>query len=187
MERDNTLSRDLRALWSLARTGWMLRGIPASLAETVAEHSFTSAIIALELALRARESGAELDPYKAAAYALVHDLGEAIIGDISRGAVDPEAKSSSEKDALERLSGDLMVAGIAAEQTAQETLEATIARVAELIATAHKGGIYRSLGYTLAWEVSENSLAEALELSKKAGILQPVLEVLELLGIRKTE
>jgi Predicted hydrolases of HD superfamily len=66
------------SLINLARTGWMLRGIPGSLAETVAEHSFMSALICMELS----EDVKDLDVEKMAIYALLHDLGEAFIGDV---------------------------------------------------------------------------------------------------------
>ncbi|MFN4046079.1 MAG: HD domain-containing protein, partial [Acidilobaceae archaeon] len=77
------LGEVLAALTSLARTGWMLRGVPHSLAENVAEHLFVSAIIAYEIAVEASKRGLPVNPEKAAAVALVHDLAEALIGDIN--------------------------------------------------------------------------------------------------------
>lgn len=184
MGEDAILSRVLEALWSLARTGWMLRGIPAGLAETVAEHTFSSTLIALELSLRARDQGFEVDPLKATVYALVHDLGEAVIGDISRGAVDPGVKSESEKEALEALSQSLHAARVALEIGEYGSIEAAIARIAELTATAYKGVVYARIGFRRALEVSESSLREALNIAKARGLEDPLNEILELLGIK---
>jgi len=57
------------------RTGWTRYGIQP--AESVAEHSFRTAVLALVLA---DELGVDRD--RAVRMALVHDLGEAVIGDL---------------------------------------------------------------------------------------------------------
>lgn len=41
-----------KALLNLVRSGWLLRGIPRFLAETVAEHSFLAAYVCIELGSR---------------------------------------------------------------------------------------------------------------------------------------
>jgi putative hydrolase of HD superfamily len=69
-----------KTLLNLARTVWLLRGVPPSLAETVAEHSFLSAFICIELGSRIQG----VDIGKAVLYTLIHDLGEAFIGDITK-------------------------------------------------------------------------------------------------------
>lgn len=57
------------------RTGWVRRGVPEP--ESVAEHSYRLAVLAMALA---PSSG--VDENKVIKMALVHDLAEAIIGDI---------------------------------------------------------------------------------------------------------
>ncbi len=59
----------------LKRTGWVKRKIPDP--ESVAEHSFRVAVLAMVLA---DKIGVDKD--KVTKMALIHDLGEAIIGDI---------------------------------------------------------------------------------------------------------
>jgi 5'-deoxynucleotidase YfbR-like HD superfamily hydrolase len=62
-------------LKSLVRTGWTRYDVRDP--EDVADHSFRTALLALVLA---KEAG--VDAEKAVAMALVHDIGEAKIGDI---------------------------------------------------------------------------------------------------------
>lgn len=60
----------------IPRRGWVLRGVGDP--ESVAEHSFSLALMALVLA---EERG--MDACRAAAIALIHDLPESVIGDIT--------------------------------------------------------------------------------------------------------
>jgi len=81
---DATALRDLfatlLALKETPRTGWVDRGIPEAMAESVAEHSFQTALIAWLAALAHPERG--LDADRVLKLALVHDLAEALIGDL---------------------------------------------------------------------------------------------------------
>lgn len=70
----------LLALKEMPRTGWVDRGIPAERAESVAEHSFQAALIAWMTALAHPERG--LDADRVLKLALVHDLAEALLGDL---------------------------------------------------------------------------------------------------------
>jgi putative hydrolase of HD superfamily len=70
-------------LKSVDRTGWLDRGVPPGEAESVADHSFRTAILAW---LAAPEN---IDRDKVLKLALVHDLAEAITGDIP--PYDPES------------------------------------------------------------------------------------------------
>jgi len=71
---------ELGNLKRLPRTGWLLRGIP--LPESIAEHSYRTAMITLFLADELRSRGVEINVEKALKIALLHDLGEAKITDI---------------------------------------------------------------------------------------------------------
>jgi putative hydrolase of HD superfamily len=96
----------LMRLKRLYRQGWLKRGIPEALCESVAEHSFGTAILGLLLTAGPRAGsfaeglpgGARLDPAKVALLALVHEMGESYAGDIT--PVDGVAKT--EKQRLER-------------------------------------------------------------------------------------
>jgi 5'-deoxynucleotidase YfbR-like HD superfamily hydrolase len=67
-------------LKSVPRTGWLLRGVRD--VESVADHSFGVAVIALLLSDRARQLGKDVDFNLVMRMALLHDLPEARTGDL---------------------------------------------------------------------------------------------------------
>lgn len=89
-------------LKKLPRTGWVESGVPDP--ESVADHSFRVALIALVLA---DERG--LDSLKAVRMALLHDLAEAETGDLtpSQKEADPERFRRAEDAAMVKLLGKL--------------------------------------------------------------------------------
>ena len=98
----------LMRLKRLYRQGWLKRGLPEGLCESVAEHSFGTALLALLVAGKAGTAGAfgTLDAAKAALLALVHELGESYAGDITPvDGVSREDKRSLERHAILRALG----------------------------------------------------------------------------------
>ncbi|MBF0351010.1 MAG: HD domain-containing protein [SAR324 cluster bacterium] len=71
---------EINRLKLLYRQGWLKRGIPKEVCESVAEHSFGLALIAL---LLASQSPTPLNLEKVLTLALIHDLGEIHAGDIT--------------------------------------------------------------------------------------------------------
>jgi putative hydrolases of HD superfamily len=90
----------LMRLKRLYRQGWLKRGVPEELCESVAEHSFGTALLALLLAGRAGDglSMGKIDVSRAALLALVHEMGESYAGDITP----VDGVSLAEKEKLER-------------------------------------------------------------------------------------
>ena len=89
-----------RLKW-VTRSGWAMRGVPDP--ESVAEHSWGVAVLALVLA---QESGAPLDRGRLLTTALLHDLQEVVTGDIpspATGYFPPGAKRQAEEAVLTRL------------------------------------------------------------------------------------
>ncbi len=86
----------------LSRTGWVESGICDP--ESVADHSFRVALIALILS----DAGG-LDSLKVVRMALLHDLAEGETGDLTptQKEKDPEAARRAEEKAMERLLGKL--------------------------------------------------------------------------------
>ncbi len=78
------------------RTGWLDRGIPASEAESVADHTLLTALIAWTLAL----DDPTLDAGRVLKLAVVHDIAEAVVGDIPPYASD-DIPDGSDLEALE--------------------------------------------------------------------------------------
>jgi putative hydrolase of HD superfamily len=74
----------LYALKRLPRTGWVDRGIPLAEVESVADHSFFTMLIAWV----ASHDDASLDANRVLQLALIHDVAEAIAGDMP--PYDPE-------------------------------------------------------------------------------------------------
>lgn len=85
-------------LKNVKRKGWILKGIKDG--ESVAEHSFRTTFMCMMLAERfgvGRE--------RCACMALVHDLAESIVGDITpHDGISKEEKSAKERKAIEKLS-----------------------------------------------------------------------------------
>lgn len=67
------------ALKGVRRTGWLDRGVDPAIVESVADHSWSVALLAWLLAA----GDASLDADKVLRMALVHDLAEAITGDLT--------------------------------------------------------------------------------------------------------
>lgn len=85
----------------LRRAGWVKNKIPKP--ESVAEHSFAVAVLALILAPKVG-----VDSNKALKMALIHDIGEAEIGDIitiigSKIVSDPKIKQAQEAKAFKKI------------------------------------------------------------------------------------
>lgn len=90
----------------LYRQGWLKRGIEPGHSESVADHSFGTAMLALLLA--GRKPFEHLDRDRAMRIALVHELGEVYAGDITPvDGVSAEDKHERERASLERVLGAL--------------------------------------------------------------------------------
>lgn len=115
-----TLYSQVAALKLLPRAGWLQRGVVV--AESVAEHTFGVAVLALLIgdpvgtaAHNLEDAGAKGDVWqpgsrvergKLLAIALLHDLAEALLGDFpasARRLIGVEAKRAAERRAIEEL------------------------------------------------------------------------------------
>jgi putative hydrolase of HD superfamily len=124
-----------------ARAGWGLRGIGH--AESVADHSFRVGLLALVLA---RDADPPLDRERCVAMALVHDLAESIVGDITPfDGVSGEEKNRRERAAMECLSallGDGEVLRLWEEYQAAETAEARLVKDLDRLETVLQAAEY---------------------------------------------
>ncbi len=94
------LAECIVSLKMLPRTGWLQRGIPA--AESVAEHSF--GIAALALVFTAADGS--FDRERLLAMSIVHDLAEALLGDLplsARRLIGESVKHDAERRAMAEL------------------------------------------------------------------------------------
>jgi putative hydrolase of HD superfamily len=96
---------ELAQLKHLFRQGWLRAGVPAARCESVAEHSFAVALLCLFVA---DSLFPEVDAARLVRMALLHDLGEAYVGDITpHDGMDRAAKHRLEREAVERIVGKL--------------------------------------------------------------------------------
>lgn len=99
-------------LKNLPRTGWLLRGIKGP--ESVAEHSYRTALISMLLGDLLKKKGVKIDLEKVIRIALLHDLAEAAVGDIAPKAskyLGVKTKKASEEEALKDMVDRLGQAG----------------------------------------------------------------------------
>lgn len=91
------LLTEVGKLKAVKRQGWVQRGI--NNAESVADHSFRLAVMAMILA-----DSVNVNKNKCVKMALAHDLAEAIVGDITPcDNVDEERKHELEKQAINKM------------------------------------------------------------------------------------
>lgn len=96
---------ELNHLKQLYRQGWLRRAISPAQCESVAEHTFGVALLALFLA---DSHFPALDPLKLVRMALLHDLGEIYAGDMTPADNVPAAeKHRLEAESVQRVLGKL--------------------------------------------------------------------------------
>ena len=128
------------------RTGYQFLG---SGEESVADHSFRSAIIGYILSLREKET----DAYKTVLMCLFHDLHEARINDMHKVAAGylnvKEAEKAAFADQTEDLDEDIRseLKGSRDEYDAQRTPESLIARDADILECLIQAKEYADIGY----------------------------------------
>lgn len=149
------------------RAGWPLRGVADP--ESVADHSFRLALLALVLAPRADEP---LDRERCVAMALVHDLAECLVGDITPfDGVPAEEKQRREAEAMRHLAeraGDPHLLELWREYDAAATPEARFVKELDKLETVIQAAEYERAGAADAaglqefWEGAERRLASPL-------------------------
>jgi putative hydrolase of HD superfamily len=136
-------------LKQLYRQGWLQRGIPKAHCESVAEHSFGAAILAMWMA---EACCPELDVSRVVRMALIHDFGEIYAGDLTpEDGVPKEQKRSLESKSVAQVFEKLPNGGeylmLWEECEAGVTPEARFVREIDRLEMAMQAGVYGSLGY----------------------------------------
>ena len=136
------------SLKKLPRTGWLLRGVINP--ESIADHSFRTALIVLFLADELRAKGVEIDTEKAIRMAILHDLAEARITDVPLTAQRYLDKGKGEREALmEMLSsidrGDLL--GLFDEYENETSIEGKLVKFADRLEMLIQAYEYEKAGF----------------------------------------
>jgi putative hydrolase of HD superfamily len=123
------------------RAGWALRGIADP--ESVAEHSHRVALLALVLAPRAEPA---LDTARCVAMAVVHDLAEALVGDITPfdgvGAAEKRRREDEAMQRLATLAGGGGLLGLWREYATAATAEARFVKELDKLETVLQAAEY---------------------------------------------
>lgn len=140
---------ELAQLKQLFRQGWLRVGVPRERCESVAEHSFGVALLSLFIA---ESYFPEADANRVMRIALLHDLGEARVGDLTpTHGVSKEEKHERERAAVREILGRLprAEAYLAAwdEYERGESLEAKIVKQADRLEMALQATVYEHDGF----------------------------------------
>lgn len=135
----------LYGLTDLNREGWLRRGIPEYLCESVAGHIYRSARAAFHYT---RDS-------RLVKMLSVHDWGEAIIGDITpHDNVDPHEKRRLETDAMKRITSPLpfgdKVMELWLEYEDGNTVRAKMAKQLDKLDAAVMALVYEDMGFNVS-------------------------------------
>jgi len=139
------------ALKGLYRQGWLKRDVPAADCESVADHSFGTALLALLLA--GKPPYADVDPDKAVRMALIHELGEVYAGDITPVDGVPAAeKQRRERDSLQRVlagsSGAAALIALWEEFEEGRSPEARLLRRLDRLEMGLQAALFRARGFS---------------------------------------
>jgi len=174
----------ISVLKNIPRIGWVQRGVPIALCESVAEHIFEVSSISLMFSQRLINSGVQIDVSKVLSMSIVHDWAEAATGDIpkSLGKYFPSNIKENiemmilsdmlkdEADALKRFF---------AEYLERSSIEARVVKLADYLSTILQGYRYMLAGYNVS-DIVNNSISEALKIVEKGelSVLKPLIEEL---------
>ena len=132
----------------LPRQGFIAMGFKRNEADSVAAHSFSTALLAYFLAKQLQKEGTKIDPEKVLKMGLVHDIGETIVGDVGTfvkgmaGGVFKNIEEEGVRALVEGLDSKDEILSLVAEYDQRESLEARIVKIADnLDALAQAKGV----------------------------------------------
>ncbi len=121
----------------LPRQGFIAMGFKRNEADSVAAHSFSTALLAYFLAKSLQKDGTKIDPDKVLKMGLVHDIGETIVGDVGTfvkgmaGGVFKDIEEEGVRALVEGLDSDQEIIELVSEYNDRKTLEARLVKVAD--------------------------------------------------------
>ena len=132
----------------LPRQGFIAMGFKRNEADSVAAHSFSTALLSYFLAKQLQKEGTKIDAEKTLKMGLVHDIGETIVGDVGTfvkgmaGGVFKDIEEEGVKALVEGLDFKEEIIDLVSEYNERKTLEARVVKVADnLDALAQAKGV----------------------------------------------
>ena len=132
----------------LPRQGFIAMGFKRNEADSVAAHSFSTALLAYFLAKKLQKEGEKIDAEKVLKMGLVHDIGETIVGDVGTfvkgmaGGVFKNIEEEGVKALVEDLDSKDEIIELVSEYNDRKTLEARVVKAADnLDALAQAKGV----------------------------------------------
>ncbi len=132
----------------LPRQGFIALGFKRNEADSVAAHSFSTALLAYFLAKNLQKEGEKIDPDKVLKMALVHDIGETIVGDVGTfvkgmaGGVFKNIEEEGVKALVDGLDSSDEIIKLVEEYMERKTMEARVVKAADnLDALAQAKGV----------------------------------------------
>lgn len=132
----------------LPRQGFIALGFKRNEADSVAAHSFTTALLAYFLARSLQKEKIKIDADKALKMALVHDIGETIVGDVGTfvksmaGGVFKNIEEEGVKALVEGLDSEEEITSLVEEYNGRKSIEARVVKAADnLDALAQAKGV----------------------------------------------
>jgi len=132
----------------LPRQGFIAMGFKRNEADSVAAHSFATAMLAYFLAKSLQKEGLNLDPEKVLKMGLFHDIGETIVGDVGTfvkgmaGGVFKNIEEEGVKALVDGLDSKDEIISLVEEYNGRKTLEARVVKAADnLDALAQAKGV----------------------------------------------
>ncbi len=132
----------------LPRQGFIALGFKRNEADSVAAHSYTTALLAYFLAKQLQKEGGDIDPDRVLKMGLVHDIGETIVGDVGTfvknmaGGVFKNIEEEGVRALVAELDCQDEIIELVEEYNGRETLTARVVKVADnLDALAQAKGV----------------------------------------------
>ena len=132
----------------LPRQGFIAMGFKRNEADSVAAHSFSTALLSYFLAKQLQKEGIKIDPEKVLKMGLVHDIGETIVGDVGTfvkgmaGGVFKNIEEEGVKALVQGLDSEEEIIKLVAEYNDRKSLEARVVKAADnLDALAQAKGV----------------------------------------------
>lgn len=132
----------------LPRQGFIAMGFKRNEADSVAAHSFATALLGYFLAKQLQKEGVKIDPEKVLKMGLVHDIGETIVGDVGTfvkgmaGGVFKNIEEEGVKALVEGLDSEKEIIELVSEYNDRKSLEARVVKVSDnLDALAQAKGV----------------------------------------------